>query len=91
MLYGLGSKRHTLHQFRTKMLQDQLVLEVNGFFPSLTIKEVGNVIVYKTIMVAANCNKVFISSISLTSLHVSARAGRLQVNTIVFLEASYCL
>ncbi|PNF26665.1 hypothetical protein B7P43_G06835 [Cryptotermes secundus] len=40
LLYGLGSKRHTLHQFRTKMLQDQLVLEVNGFFPSLTIKEI---------------------------------------------------
>jgi origin recognition complex subunit 2 len=46
MLYGLGSKRHTLHQFQTKMLQDQLVLEVNGFFPSLTIKEVDNVTVY---------------------------------------------
>jgi origin recognition complex subunit 2 len=46
LLYGLGSKRHTLQQFRTKMLEDQLVLEVNGFFPSLTIKEVDNVIVY---------------------------------------------
>jgi hypothetical protein len=35
-------------------------------------------------MVAVNCNKVFISSISLASLHVSASAGHLQVNTIVF-------
>jgi hypothetical protein len=35
--------------------------------------------------------KIFISSISLTSLHVSIRAGHLQENTIVFLEASYCL
>jgi hypothetical protein len=43
-------------------------------------------------MAAVNRNEVslFISSISLTSLHVSARADHLQVNTIV-LEASYCL
>ncbi|KDR20703.1 Origin recognition complex subunit 2 [Zootermopsis nevadensis] len=40
VLYGLGSKRHTLQQFRTQMLKDHLVLEVNGFFPSLTMKEV---------------------------------------------------
>lgn len=40
LLYGLGSKFHTLQQFRKTMLQDHLVLEVNGFFPSLTIKEV---------------------------------------------------
>jgi len=46
LLYGLGSKRHTLLQFRTTMLQDQLVLEVNGFFPSLTIKEVDNVTIF---------------------------------------------
>jgi origin recognition complex subunit 2 len=46
VLYGLGSKRHTLQQFRTKMLQDQMVLEVNGFFPSLTIKEVENVTMF---------------------------------------------
>jgi Origin recognition complex, subunit 2 len=46
LLYGLGSKRHTLQQFRTTMLQDQLVLEVNGFFPSLTIKEVDNVTIF---------------------------------------------
>jgi hypothetical protein len=42
-------------------------------------------------MVDVNRNKVFISSISLTSPHVSTRAGHLQVNTIIFLEASYCL
>jgi hypothetical protein len=35
-----------LQQFRTKMLQDQPVLEVNGFFPSLTIKEVHNVTMF---------------------------------------------
>ncbi|PSN40223.1 hypothetical protein C0J52_12056 [Blattella germanica] len=40
VLYGLGSKRHILQEFRTKMLKDHLVLEVNGFFPSLTIKEI---------------------------------------------------
>jgi hypothetical protein len=39
-------------------------------------------------MVAVKSNKVFIYSISLTSLHVSARASHLQVNTIVFL--GYC-
>ncbi|KAJ4428968.1 hypothetical protein ANN_25964 [Periplaneta americana] len=45
VLYGLGSKRHTLQQFHVQKLQDQRVLEVNGFFPSLTIKEIVDSIV----------------------------------------------
>lgn len=40
LLHGLGSKRNILQQFHKDMLADQTVLVVNGFFPSLTIKEI---------------------------------------------------
>uniref|UniRef100_A0A1B6D3J5 Origin recognition complex subunit 2 n=1 Tax=Clastoptera arizonana TaxID=38151 RepID=A0A1B6D3J5_9HEMI len=40
ILYGLGSKRSLLHSFHKEMLSNSLVVVVNGFFPSLTIKEV---------------------------------------------------
>lgn len=40
MLHGLGSKRNLLQQFHQDVLSDQTVLVVNGFFPSLTIKDV---------------------------------------------------
>lgn len=40
LLHGLGSKRNLLQQFHQDVLADQTVLVVNGFFPSLTIKDV---------------------------------------------------
>lgn len=40
LLHGLGSKRNLLQQFHQDVLGDQTVLVVNGFFPSLTIKDV---------------------------------------------------
>ncbi|KMZ03686.1 uncharacterized protein Dsimw501_GD18940 [Drosophila simulans] len=39
LLYGLGSKRQLLQSFHREVLQKQTVLVVNGFFPSLTIKD----------------------------------------------------
>nr|CAD7568508.1 unnamed protein product [Timema californicum] len=39
ILYGVGSKRILLQRFQDECLQDKPVLMVNGFFPSLTIKE----------------------------------------------------
>ncbi|KAL1517209.1 hypothetical protein ABEB36_001003 [Hypothenemus hampei] len=40
LLYGLGSKENIISQFHEKYLQDELVVVVNGFFPSLSIKSI---------------------------------------------------
>ena len=42
MVYGLGSKRYLLDEFRTRSLSGQNVLVINGFFPGLTMKEIFN-------------------------------------------------
>lgn len=40
LLHGLGSKRNLLQAFHKEKLFDQHVLVINGFFPSLTIKDI---------------------------------------------------
>lgn len=40
LLFGLGSKRNLLNSFHSELLANQTVLVVNGFFPSLTIKDI---------------------------------------------------
>lgn len=40
LLHGLGSKRNLMQSFHETVLLNQTVLVVNGFFPSLTIKDV---------------------------------------------------
>ncbi|XP_066151316.1 origin recognition complex subunit 2 [Euwallacea fornicatus] len=40
LLYGLGSKKNILSSFHTEYLQDDPVVVVNGFFPSLTVKNI---------------------------------------------------
>lgn len=45
ILYGIGSKRAILHQFQMQKLQDFPCIVVNGFFPSLTIKNILETIV----------------------------------------------
>ncbi|XP_054282561.1 origin recognition complex subunit 2 [Macrosteles quadrilineatus] len=44
LAYGLGSKYKILQKFHCKMLPDSHVLVVNGFFPSLSIKEIVDTI-----------------------------------------------
>jgi len=41
-VYGLGSKRYLLDEFRTRFLNGKNVLVVNGYFPGLTMKEIFN-------------------------------------------------
>ncbi|KAK2555821.1 Origin recognition complex subunit 2 [Acropora cervicornis] len=50
LLYGLGSKRVLLDQFRSTKLTFHLQVVVNGFFPSLTIKDVLNIITDEVLM-----------------------------------------
>jgi origin recognition complex subunit 2 len=40
LLHGFGSKRNLLQAFHKEKLANQRVLVVNGFFPSLTIKDI---------------------------------------------------
>ncbi|GBM77351.1 Origin recognition complex subunit 2 [Araneus ventricosus] len=40
LLYGVGSKQNILNSFCKECLSDSLYVVVNGFFPSLTIKQV---------------------------------------------------
>ena len=42
MVYGLGSKRYLLDDFRTQTLNSENVVVVNGYFPGLTMKEILN-------------------------------------------------
>ncbi|XP_066475878.1 origin recognition complex subunit 2 [Tiliqua scincoides] len=42
MLYGLGSKRDLLENFRISLLQDSIHIVVNGFFPNVTVKQILN-------------------------------------------------
>ncbi|XP_069839444.1 origin recognition complex subunit 2 [Dendropsophus ebraccatus] len=44
VLFGLGSKRNLIENFRTTLLQDSLHIVINGFFPSITIKSILNAI-----------------------------------------------
>ena len=47
LFYGLGSKRNLLGDFHTTMLNDRNVVVVNGFFPSLTLKQILNAITHE--------------------------------------------
>ena len=40
ILYGLGSKRDLLSDFQSQMLKDKDCVVINGFFPSLTMKNI---------------------------------------------------
>lgn len=42
LVYGLGSKRYLLDDFRLKSLSGKNVVVVNGYFPGLTMKEIFN-------------------------------------------------
>lgn len=50
LLYGLGSKRVLLDQFRSSKLSSSVQVVVNGFFPSLTIKNVLNILTEEVLM-----------------------------------------
>lgn len=40
VMYGLGSKRNLLNTFHKEILHDKPVIVINGFFPSLSLKEI---------------------------------------------------
>lgn len=56
LLYGLGSKKALLEDFRVSRLSQEIHLVVNGFFPSITLKSVST------------CEKTLIEDDSLVQL-----------------------
>lgn len=42
LVYGLGSKKALLEDFRVSRLSQEIQLVINGFFPSITLKSVSN-------------------------------------------------
>ncbi|KAJ0059006.1 hypothetical protein NL108_003372, partial [Boleophthalmus pectinirostris] len=42
LVYGLGSKKSLLEDFRTSQLSQEIHLVINGFFPSITLKSILN-------------------------------------------------
>lgn len=41
LVYGLGSKKALLEDFRLSELSEEIHLVINGFFPSITLKSVS--------------------------------------------------
>ncbi|XP_012235205.1 origin recognition complex subunit 2 [Linepithema humile] len=45
LLHGLGSKRNLINDFHSEIIADHPTLIINGFFPSLSIKDILNTII----------------------------------------------
>lgn len=41
LLHGVGSKRNLINDFHNEIIADHPTLIINGFFPSLTLKDVS--------------------------------------------------
>lgn len=59
LLYGLGSKRNILEQFHKDYLCDLPVLVINGFFPSLTLKDILDSIIVDILELKNNPSNPF--------------------------------
>lgn len=62
LVYGLGSKRNILHDFHKEYLSNLPVIVVNGFFPSLTMKEIIDAIIIEILEIDAVCSNLFEAS-----------------------------
>ncbi|KAG7190071.1 hypothetical protein KM043_006209 [Ampulex compressa] len=56
LLYGLGSKRNLINHFHQSTIVDYPTLIVNGFFPSLTIKDILDGIIVDLLEVNSTTN-----------------------------------
>ena len=52
IVYGLGSKKSLLEDFRVSHLAQEIHLVVNGFFPSITLKSVS---VHRKMLLLVQC------------------------------------
>lgn len=56
LIYGLGSKRNILHKFQMDYLKDVPVIVVNGYFPTMSIKNVLDSIIVDLLELNENPN-----------------------------------
>lgn len=54
IVYGCGSKQQLMHSFCTEYLADKPLIVVNGFFPSLTIKDILHAIKVDLLEISTN-------------------------------------
>lgn len=54
LIYGLGSKQMLLHKFCELHMAERPVVIVNGFFPSMTVKEILETIKTKVLNISTN-------------------------------------
>lgn len=54
LFYGYGSKRRLLNEFASATLKDGATLIINGFFPSITVKDILHKITYGVMNVGAS-------------------------------------
>ncbi|KAL3280423.1 hypothetical protein HHI36_017905 [Cryptolaemus montrouzieri] len=59
LLYGLGSKKNVIDKFQYEFLGDSPVVVVNGFFPSLSIKDILDGIIVDLLEVKRNPANVY--------------------------------
>lgn len=55
ILYGLGSKQRLIHQFCQSELAHRPLMIVNGFFPTLTVKDILHTITTEILNVKMSC------------------------------------
>lgn len=54
LFHGVGSKRNLINDFHNEIIADHPTLIINGFFPSLTLKDVSKPL--KLILYMYICN-----------------------------------
>ena len=68
MLYGFGSKKRLIEEFRKKMCSNYNCVVINGFFPSVTLKNVSSIHV---INVSVHMNSSYLLYVSRLWFHLS--------------------
>lgn len=54
IVYGTGSKQQLIHEFCEQFLSDEPLIVVNGFFPSLTVKDILQAIKIQLLEISTN-------------------------------------
>lgn len=59
LLYGLGSKRHILNRFHEKCLKKLPTIVINGYFPSLIVKDILDAIILTALELKENPANIY--------------------------------
>ena len=76
MLYGYGSKKRLIEEFRKKICSNYNCVVINGFFPSVTLK---------------NVSLIYVINVSAIHVNVSVFISLLYLVTMISFEQNSCL